>query len=377
MDPSAENPLWSLLKGDLPGRVAAARDRTARGQGPGRDRAKWQALAAEAESPLAGSPEVTEARVSPLIGSRWDQEQAGGQAVYNYYTPPNAAGAVNNYPCGCVATAGAQVMRFFQFPTVGVGTGSFTITVDNTSTTARLRGGDGLGGGLPVGRHAARALLAHRRPTAGHRRADVGRGDCVPDEIHRFGIQRVFGDVEKVSALLVPVCQRRGRPERRLQLGLGSDQHDQPKPGRWAAGCSRNRGLAGRARGGVRRLWIQRVDVVLPFEPRMVGRQRRVVRAAGDRHGDRLLHQRPRVRLQHLNQRHGRDPQRPGGRHRRRPGGRGRCDGQAQGRDLYHNNRFQGHLRLCKPPVQLDVHQFGRQDRLRGHKRHLQNRRLG
>ena len=146
MDPSAENPLWSLLKGDLPGRVAAARDRTARGQGPGRDRAKWQALAAEAESPLAGSPEVTEARVSPLIGSRWDQEQAGGQAVYNYYTPPNAAGAVNNYPCGCVATAGAQVMRFFQFPTVGVGTGSFTITVDNTSTTARLRGGDGLGG---------------------------------------------------------------------------------------------------------------------------------------------------------------------------------------------------------------------------------------
>ena len=40
----------------------------------------------------------------------------------------------------------AQLMRFWQYPTAGVGTASFNITVDGNATTRSLRGGDGAGG---------------------------------------------------------------------------------------------------------------------------------------------------------------------------------------------------------------------------------------
>jgi hypothetical protein len=59
--------------------------------------------------------------------------------TYNIYTP-------NNYVCGCVATAMAQLMRFHQHPATGVGTASYTIYVDSVETTRALRGGDGSGG---------------------------------------------------------------------------------------------------------------------------------------------------------------------------------------------------------------------------------------
>jgi hypothetical protein len=45
-----------------------------------------------------------------------------------------------------VATALAQIMRFWQFPTTAVGTTSFTITVNNVSQNRNLLGGNGSGG---------------------------------------------------------------------------------------------------------------------------------------------------------------------------------------------------------------------------------------
>jgi hypothetical protein len=45
-----------------------------------------------------------------------------------------------------VATAMAQIMRYFSWPNSGVGTASFYITVDGVSQSRSLRGGDGLGG---------------------------------------------------------------------------------------------------------------------------------------------------------------------------------------------------------------------------------------
>ncbi len=60
--------------------------------------------------------------------------------------PPFAEGSANNYPCGCVATAAAQILRYFQWPRTAVGTASFRITVNGVPQIKSLRGGDGAGG---------------------------------------------------------------------------------------------------------------------------------------------------------------------------------------------------------------------------------------
>jgi len=57
---------------------------------------------------------VEDVRVPPLLKTKWDQRGTFdflGQkfCCYNHDTP-------NNYPCGCVATAGAQVMYYHRYP---------------------------------------------------------------------------------------------------------------------------------------------------------------------------------------------------------------------------------------------------------------------
>ena len=52
---------------------------------------------------------VSDVRVDPLVQSQWSQQEAGGGYCYNYYTPLH-------YPCGCVATAAAQIMRYWNWP---------------------------------------------------------------------------------------------------------------------------------------------------------------------------------------------------------------------------------------------------------------------
>ena len=79
----------------------------------------WSALV---PSPILANPKLTMAsanpratgaisdmRVEPLVESQWSQQTAGGEYCYNYYTP-------DHDPCGCTATAAAQIMRYFQYP---------------------------------------------------------------------------------------------------------------------------------------------------------------------------------------------------------------------------------------------------------------------
>ena len=153
-DPSGHNPLGALVSNDLAGRIAYARQ--AGSVPPNANalqaQAKWRQL-----SPTNGKPaispkrltSVTDVRIAPLTKSMWDQSTtagAGTTACYNYYTPPNGNGNPNNYPAGCVATAMAQFMRYYQFPSTGVGAASLTIYVDGSPTSYSLRGGDGAGG---------------------------------------------------------------------------------------------------------------------------------------------------------------------------------------------------------------------------------------
>lgn len=86
-----------------------------------------------------GLSSVSDLRVAPLVQSLWNQGAEQNMNCYNAYTP-------NNDVCGCVATMLAQLMRYWQYPTAGIGQVSRTIYVNNTAQTATTRGGDGHGG---------------------------------------------------------------------------------------------------------------------------------------------------------------------------------------------------------------------------------------
>ena len=149
-DPSPENPLGALISRDLPGRVAYARN-LQKELDSGKVKAmadeavkvkdKWSKLKAGADEPrlpMLGS--ISDVRVAALVQSKWNQGEIAGSPCYNYYTP-------NNYVCGCVATAMAQVVRYFQYqPAGGIGVHTFQITVNGSPQNANTRGGNGSGG---------------------------------------------------------------------------------------------------------------------------------------------------------------------------------------------------------------------------------------
>ena len=147
-DPSPDNPLGALVSRDLPGRLEAARTLRNQRGGPaqlGVKAGKWQELLQAGDGiamyGIASISGISDVRVGPLVASRWNQGDDSSHFAhcYNYYTP-------SNYPCGCVATAMSQLMRYYQFPTTGIGVRTFSIKVDNVSQNAQTRGGDGAGG---------------------------------------------------------------------------------------------------------------------------------------------------------------------------------------------------------------------------------------
>jgi hypothetical protein len=126
-DPSPDNPLGALVSQDIPGRIAVARNVQAAASKPQKKLTEQQMVlektCLDAQSKWAefndysdrvgvlGLPSVSDVRVAPLILSEWGQTEVCyyGWYCYNYYTP-------SHYPCGCVATAMAQLMRFHQHP---------------------------------------------------------------------------------------------------------------------------------------------------------------------------------------------------------------------------------------------------------------------
>ena len=177
-DPSTNNPLGALVSSDLPGRLAlvkaAAGTKTQSLFSAAKDKwAQLQTLGQKPPGTASGLASVSDPRVAPLTQTLWDQTTAGGNACYNYYTPPYAAGTANNYPCGCTATAMAQLMRFWQYPVNSVGTASFTITVDGVSQSRSLRGGNGAGGPYVWSNMALSPSTATERQAVGALCADA------------------------------------------------------------------------------------------------------------------------------------------------------------------------------------------------------------
>jgi len=159
-DPSPDNPLGALVTNDLNGRIAAVRD-TSKLQAATatemtlKHQAKWEQLVGLGEEPSApsilagGMPFIEDVRVAPLLQSKWAQTTCCSDpnlACYNYYTPPYEPNNPDNFPCGCVATAMAQVMRYHVHPVAGIGQHSFRIKVQSSPMWVLTRGGDGNGG---------------------------------------------------------------------------------------------------------------------------------------------------------------------------------------------------------------------------------------
>jgi len=177
-DSSDSNPLGALVSQDLKARITAAQNAAAaagRGVGMNGPQSKWATLSEQAKSSAGGRgiSSVSDLRVAPLVQTRWSQSDApGGSGNYCYNTD-----TPKHYVCGCAATALAQVLRYFQYPTVGVGTTSFPISVDKASSTKALLGGDGSGGpytwsNMPLAPDAS--TTADQRSAIGRLCSDAG-----------------------------------------------------------------------------------------------------------------------------------------------------------------------------------------------------------
>jgi hypothetical protein len=224
-DPSPKNPLGALVSRDIPGRVAYAREKEAVLQSGGTPAAdsrmakaqkKWARLAGAAGSvdgagpvPSGGSDtySISDVRVAPFVQSLWSQACADGSNppctswcadggnppcktysssppsnpdVFNYYSPPNQPGDPNNYVCGCVATAMAQVMRYFKYPTAGIGVkhGQYSINGGGSDDGVTL-GGDGKGGpynweNMPLNAWTSSPITADQAQEIGRLTWDAG-----------------------------------------------------------------------------------------------------------------------------------------------------------------------------------------------------------
>lgn len=67
--------------------------------------------------------------IAPLMTTKWNQD-----APYNLLVPGSSAS--NHYPTGCVATAMAQVMKRWQYPSKGEGYGYITLPAGTTGDAA-------------------------------------------------------------------------------------------------------------------------------------------------------------------------------------------------------------------------------------------------
>ncbi|MCP4609256.1 MAG: hypothetical protein GY845_11135, partial [Planctomycetes bacterium] len=78
---------------------------------------------------------AAQATYGPHMSTTWTQSTQNGNDVFNIYTP-------SNWVSGCVATAGGQILKYWDWPTRGVGSYAYTpsavgseISADFGSTT--------------------------------------------------------------------------------------------------------------------------------------------------------------------------------------------------------------------------------------------------
>ncbi len=186
---SDDNPLWVLLCGDIAARERAAGVSSGETKGGRmallssesdeavlRAQARWAALLGNGASTKKGmsvQSEVTpsDVRVDSFVASRWSQSTHNNYAMghgdncYNYYTP-------SNYVCGCVATAGGQIMRYWQWPTASVTAKTVSCKVNGVSANFTMKGGTYSWANMPL--VPANGVTEAQRQAIGKLTYDVG-----------------------------------------------------------------------------------------------------------------------------------------------------------------------------------------------------------
>jgi hypothetical protein len=194
---AAKSPLTDLVNYDMPLRIAKAQahGEAAQSSKPGQ---KWHALLASVPNSTPDSDDnkrgvASQIRVAPFVQTLWNEgtDLSGSEACYNYYTPTYGAGNVDNYHCGCVATAMAQEMFYFRYPVVGVGTNSFAISDNGQTEMAQLRGGDGAGGpyqwnNMPLSPNYPTPVQASAIGSLTYDAGIAVNMDYTPDNCHRI-----------------------------------------------------------------------------------------------------------------------------------------------------------------------------------------------
>lgn len=143
-DEDFRNPFWTLVASGLEYQKELRDVARLDPPGPGGDsraaepEEAWAALLAYSPSLsdalVPGRADVADVRVPPLLKSQWGQGSVAGVPVFNYFTP-------GNLPCGCVATAIAQIMRYHRFPAASVPSESFLCLVEGAAARIDTKGG--------------------------------------------------------------------------------------------------------------------------------------------------------------------------------------------------------------------------------------------
>ena len=139
----------SAASSDAGAGVVSLRYAAASGESPFRaEEAEWNALlggdsvrktaaSVGTSSVKYGVSGVSDVRVAKLLKTTWGQSSGAA----NYYTPPNEAGNASNYVCGCVALAGAQIAKYWGFPTASRPKVTRTCYVSGSSVSKTSMGG--------------------------------------------------------------------------------------------------------------------------------------------------------------------------------------------------------------------------------------------
>ena len=180
----SRNPLVALLERDLATRrvqLSSSKKRLRSASQPTDDETsssrafedEWSELLVETEPrqtrrvSLMGASysSISDVRVEPMVQSKWDQSDWNGYETFNYYTP-------NHYYSGCVATAFAQIMRYWQMPSADIAAGTYTCWIDFKKVSQTMKGGTYSWSSMPLTPPSSLSLA--QRQAIGKLLYDVG-----------------------------------------------------------------------------------------------------------------------------------------------------------------------------------------------------------
>lgn len=147
-----ENVLLNLLRNDIADRKLALQRGDIGQVSRNKARSLWQNYLQKVDKSGRVSVEnmqdpMWDVEHGPFLTSEWSQDVAYDNtgstpypAVWNYYTPLGPDGDPDNHVSGCVSTAFAQILNYYEWPNTG--TSSYSYTWDNGSDPAETLSAD-------------------------------------------------------------------------------------------------------------------------------------------------------------------------------------------------------------------------------------------